>query len=174
MIYRWDDHLDDLIADCRAWHAEHDAVVNRRPGRPSLGTWRHVKAATHAARYYFASLQGWRFTEASFTVKDLLIGRGRERSPRRLSERLPAGSHTRLLDHVDFFSRGRKPIGLVGHPYNDLEDALECAGEIGLAATVLPASWYFPDNTIAVLLVSPHPTGAWLGDSPLWGEHGHL
>lgn len=58
------------------------------------------------------------------------------------------------MDHVEYFrlaGHPERPVAILSHEYGPIESSHRLAAKCGLTATLLPASWYWPGRTNAVL-----------------------
>ncbi len=114
-----------------------------------------LTTAQHAVRAAFADRCGWELAKTGFTLHELR--NGHHRVP--WTDDLWPTSHPRNpLDHQEYcrFAWGRHlPAAIVSHEYSSFEDSVVFAKANGLIATRLPASWYSPEQAIAVAYTSP-------------------
>lgn len=108
----------------------------------------HVLCARELAR-----ANGWRLAARDFAPSQLLRGSWQRT---REEELRPWGAGDgRVFDHCEFFGHGRRPVGIVTHPYAPREEVERTVAERGLRLRWLHRSWYFPAGTSAAVITRP-------------------
>jgi hypothetical protein len=115
----------------------------------------------------FATLNGWRYTERTFSIKTLARG-GTHATREEFSGGL---GPLDLVDHGVYFRetcRPYRPVAVVGQPYSiSLENGTQLARAYGLelhAPPNLTASWWYPNWTRCFCLTCPGTAVRFLPD----------
>jgi hypothetical protein len=104
-----------------------------------------AKRAT--VRNTFAAQHGWVCSARHFTIDQLRRGSTRARRRDWICYDCP-------MDHREYFrlaKRPWRPVAILSHEYSSFEYSQALATKYGITATLLPASWYSPDDANAVL-----------------------
>lgn len=104
-------------------------------------------AARVAMRDKFAAQHGWVYSASHFTIDQLKRGSTRARRGDWIYRACP-------MDHIEYFrfaKRPWRPVAILSHEYSSFEYSQALATKYGITATLLPASWYSPDDANAVL-----------------------
>ncbi len=104
-------------------------------------------AARVAMRDKFAAQHGWVFAASLFTIDQLRRGSTRARRGDCIFNACP-------MDHREYFRLARRPwrpVAILSHEYSSFEYSQALATKYGITATLLPTSWYSPDDANAVL-----------------------
>jgi hypothetical protein len=107
-----------------------------------------VDVARAAMRERFAAEHCWVHSKRGFTLDQLRRGS----TCRRYTDDDRFSYHP--MDHVEYFRLARRPyrpVAILSHEYTSIECSQELALELGITATLLPASWYSPLHANAVL-----------------------
>lgn len=131
------------------------AKIQRLLEAKHAGRYAELENARATVREDFASQHGWRHTTKSFTVDQLRNG---HHCQHWTDDLWPTDWPYYPIDHPDYFrvaARPWFPVAIVSHEYGAFEDSQAYAKANGLIATLLPMSWYSPEQAIAVLYTSP-------------------
>jgi hypothetical protein len=103
----------------------------------------------------FAERHGWELAKKGFTLHELRNG---HHSIRWTDDLWPTSHRRDPLDHEEYyrFAWGSHfPAAILSHEYGPFAASEAFAKANGLIATRLPASWWDPARTIAVVYTSP-------------------
>jgi hypothetical protein len=130
--------------------------------REALIEWRHAilrqraaqdrkGEARRAVQEAFARSRGWRVARQDFTLRQLREGiHGRMRV-----DDYTDAADSGAIDHAEYYRDGgrpSRPVAILSHTYQSLDQVLKYAAAKGLAVEVLPfKSWYFPGHRLPVL-----------------------
>lgn len=144
----WDyAHILRLIDARRAAREAYRAAPTVAALRAAREASEALEAAKAVEREAFATSRGWRRSNRSFTVGQLRSGH----NVRRWND---PGWIPTPIDHPEYFRQARcpwRPVAIVSHEYSPFASSLALAAREGLRAELLPASWYFPGQSRAVL-----------------------
>jgi hypothetical protein len=109
---------------------------------------KRTEEAQFAAAMNFAALNGWQVSRKGFWISRLA---GIENPDEDEEYNFDWAWDHRLFDHPVYFLSGRKPIAIVGQPYDtSVKDATADAKRLGLALHTPPRlrrSWWYPGRT---------------------------
>jgi hypothetical protein len=113
-----------------------------------------IHDVTLVARQRFAANNGWQVAKRGFSIQKL--------ATRKLPEFVRFGwePDMTVLDHVEHFRHGRRPIALVAHPYGEPRDRAErLAAKLGLQVICCAqSSWWYPSISTMVVFTAPGTT----------------